>query len=274
MRDFKNLLFLFLGLTLVVSCSDDDDDSGMFVGEKHTFELMSSAVPGIQGVATFIQNEDNSTTVELQLEGTPVSGSHPAHIHFNTAVEGGGVAVTLGAVDGDTGFSTVTFSELNDGTAVDYDDMISYDGYINVHLSSENLATIVAQGDIGENKLTGEHVSYILDELAVPGISGTATFHERMNGEALAVLSLSNTPANGSHPAHIHMGDISTPGGVLLTFNPVNGDDGISKTNVSQMDDETAFGYDDILVVDGYINVHLSAEELSTIVAQGNIGSN
>mgnify|MGYP001280604703 CR=1 FL=1 len=271
-KNFKRLLYLFIGLTLVVSCSDDDDDA--FVGEKHTYELNSVAVPSISGTATFIQNEDNSTTVELQLTGTPSGGMHPAHIHFNTAVEGGGVAVTLGTVSGDSGYSTITFSKLNDDTNVSFDDMIAYDGYINIHLSNDELSTIVAQGDIGQNELTGKSESYILSELAVAGISGTATFHERTNGEALAVLDIANTPENGVHPAHIHMGDISTPGGVLLTFNPVNGDTGMSKTNVSELNDESSFGYSDVLGVDGYINVHLSADALGTIVAQGNIGSN
>jgi hypothetical protein len=272
MKNFKRLLFLFIGLTLVVSCSDDNDDT--FVGEKHTFELKSVAVPSISGTATFIENEDNSTTVELQITGTPAGGMHPAHIHFNTAVESGGVAVTLGTVNGDTGFSTVTFSKLNDDTNVTFDDMIAYDGYINVHLSSTELSTIVAQGDIGQNELTGKSESYVLNELAVPGISGTAVFHERTNGEALAVIDISNTPAGGVHPAHIHMGEKSTPGGVLLTFNAVNGDTGMSMTNVSELNDGTSFGYNDVLTIDGYINVHLSADALQTIVAQGNIGVN
>ena len=116
---------------------------------------------------------------------------------------------------------------------------------------------------------------YTLNEKAVPGISGTATFFERKNGEALAVLDIANTPAGGMHPAHIHMGSVANaPGSILLTFNPVNGDTGMSKTNVSKLDDQTSFGYSNVLSVDGYVNVHLSAEDLGTIVVQGNVGVN
>lgn len=273
MKNFKNLMLLFVGLGLVTSCDDTDDFA--FVSQKKVFALSSVAVPGISGTATFIENKDNSTTVELKLNGTPDGGMHPAHIHINTAAEGGAIAVTLGTVNGTTGFSTVTFSKLDNGTAVTFDQILGFDGYINVHLSAEELGTIVAQGDIGQNELTGVSKVYTLNPVAVPTISGTATFFQRKNGEALAVLNIANTPAGGVHPAHIHMGSVATaPGAIKFTFNPVNGTTGMSKTNVSKLDDQTAFGYSDVLTVNGYVNVHLSADALATIVAQGNIGMN
>jgi hypothetical protein len=57
-----------------------------------------------------------------------------------------------------------------------------------------------------------------------------------------------NTPAGGS--GHIHMNS-AAGGGIAFTFNPVNGDTGISKTNVSKLNDGAAFGYDQVLT-DGY----------------------
>ncbi len=273
MKNFKNLMFAFIGLTLVASCDSDDDNA--FVGERKVFALSSVAVPGISGTATFIENRDNSTTVELRLTGTPDGGMHPAHIHFNTAAQGGDIAVTLGVVNGTTGFSTATFSKLDNGNAINFDEILNFNGYINVHLSAADLSTIVAQGDIGQNELTGTSKMYVLNEKAVPGINGTATFFERRNGDALAVLNIANTPDGGMHPAHIHMGSFATaPGDILFTFNPVNGTTGMSKTNVSKLDNQTAFGYSDVLTVNGYVNVHLSAEDLGTIVAQGNVGVN
>lgn len=272
MKNFKKLLFLFVGLALVASCDNDDD---AFVGAKKVYVLSSFAEPTISGTATFTENQDKSTTVELQLIGTPEDGMHPAHIHLNTAAESGAIALTLGTVNGTTGFSTVTFSALDNGTAVSFANLLDFNGYINVHLSADALGTIVAQGDIGQNELTGTSKEYALDALAVPGISGSATFYERNNGDALAILEIENTLPEFMHPAHIHMGSVATaPGSILLTFSPVNGNTGISRTNVSVLNDETPFGYSDVLAVDGYINVHLSAEALGTIVAQGNIGVN
>ncbi|WP_179008321.1 CHRD domain-containing protein [Winogradskyella forsetii] len=275
-KTFKLVLMLFISVALV-NCSDDDD-LGLLIGptgESKIYTLGSVADPSISGTATFIENTDNSVTIELDLNGTPDGGMHPAHIHFNTAAEGGDIALTLGTVDGNTGFSSITTNTLNGGSVISYEQLLDYDGYINVHLSADDLGTLVAQGDIGQNELTDDSVTYPLATVDVAGISGTAEFTKRVNGEALATLSLVGTPDGGMHPAHIHAGSVATaPGGIIFTFNPVDGTSGMSKTNVSMLDDESAFNYDDVLSVDGYINVHLSANELGTLVAQGNAGSN
>jgi hypothetical protein len=47
---------------------------------------------------------------------------------------------------------------------------------INVHLSADKLATLVAQGDIGQNDLTDVSKVYALGSVAVARIDGTATF--------------------------------------------------------------------------------------------------
>jgi hypothetical protein len=59
-----------------------------------------------------------------------------------------------------------------------------------------------------------------------------------VNGEALAIVRLKNTPAGGSHPGHIHNMAVEG-GGIAFTFKPVNGDTGISATNVSKLNDNT-----------------------------------
>jgi Cu/Zn superoxide dismutase len=262
-------------LILIISDDDDSFDDPIFEGESVTYDLRSVADPSISGEATFVEQEDGSTIIELNIMGTPDGGMHPAHIHENTAAEGGDIAISLDPVDGSTGMSTTIVSADDNGNAVTFEELTSYDGYINVHLSAEELGTIVAQGDIGENVLTGESLSYDLDERAVEGISGTVMFEERMNGEALATIMLDGTPAGGMHPAHIHMNTAAESEAIAFTFNPVNGDTGMSMTNVSELDDEeTSFMYSDIMDYDGYVNVHLSATDLGTIVAQGDIGQN
>jgi hypothetical protein len=45
-------------------------------------------------------------------------------------------------------------------------------------------------------------------------------------------------PAGGSHP-DIHMNTAVEGGGIAFTFKPVNGDTGISATNVSKLNDNT-----------------------------------
>ncbi len=273
----KKLTLLLLSIVTFVACSDDDDGTVTppFEGESEVFDLNAVSNSGVSGTATFTENEDNSVTIELDLDGTSDGNMHPAHIHFNSAAEGGDIAISLEPVDGATGMSTTIVDMTDDGTAITYDEVVNFDGYINVHQSSEDLQTIVAQGDIGENVLTGESVSYDLATRDVEGISGTATFEERMNGETLITLDIEGTPEDGMHPAHIHMGSVEeAPGDIAISLNSVDGATGMSMTQISETDAGDAISYSELVEYDGYINVHLSAEDLETIVAQGNIGAN
>jgi hypothetical protein len=65
-------------------------------------------------------------------------------------------------------------------------------------LSADKLATLVAQGDIGQNDLTDVSKVYALGSVAVARIDGTATFtsSEWSFGDSKA----EKIPAGGSHP--------------------------------------------------------------------------
>ena len=290
-KSILKVLPLLVGFFFIVSCNNDDgtvvppDEPDMEEPEEEepeavtetdskTYELGAVANPDISGTAKFITFSNDSTVIELKLANTPDGGMHPAHIHFNTAAEGGDIALDLTTVDGATGESSTHVTALNDGTAITYAELLDYDGYINVHLSADDLGTLVAQGDIGQNELTGTSKEYALGSVDVEDIDGTATFFERKNGEALAVIQLENTPEDGMHPGHIHFNTAAEGGDIAFTFNPVIGATGESRTNVAALDDESAFGYAQVLDYDGYINIHLSADELGTLVAQGDIGQN
>ncbi|SHM71259.1 CHRD domain-containing protein [Polaribacter sp. KT 15] len=271
MKKIKLLLLLVVTTFIFQSCEDNDNDEFMLPlpnGNAVRYDLSSKDVDGISGSITFKENTDATITASITISGTPVGGIHPAHIHVNTAAEGGAIAVSLNPVNGDIGKSTTTFSTLDDGSSITYNQLLNFDGYVNVHLSADQLGTIVSQGDIGQNDLTGDTKTYDLGEKDVDGISGNITFSERINGEALAEISIMNTPEGGMHPAHIHQNTAAEGGDILFTFNPVNGDTGSSLTNVD------TYTYSQLLNVDGYVNVHLSADQLGTIVSQGDIGQN
>jgi hypothetical protein len=118
-------------------------------------------------------------------------GSH-LHIHLNNAADGGDIALTLKPVDGTTGKSTTTFKTLDNGSAITYQALLDFDGYINVHLSADKLATLVAQGDIGQNDLTDVSKVYALGSVA-SWDRWYCHFYKRVNGEALAIVRLKNT---------------------------------------------------------------------------------
>ncbi|MBA6152007.1 CHRD domain-containing protein [Gelidibacter maritimus] len=239
-----------------------------------TYALGSKSDPSIMGDAKFTKRVNGTTLIEIMLEGTTAGDEHPGHIHMNTAAEGGDIAVTFTPLDGATGMSTTQVAMLADGTAITYDELLEFDGYINIHKSADDLGTLIAQGDIGQNELTGEAKAYTLVTVGSSGVDGEATFYERTNGEALLVIAVMGTMNGNSHPSHIHIGDINNPGAIAVSLNPVDGDSGMSMTNIAKLDDDSVFGYEDVLTYNGYINVHKSAAELDVLLTQGNIGVN
>ncbi|WP_187357713.1 hypothetical protein [Cyclobacterium plantarum] len=272
MNGYVNVHLSMNQLNVIVAQGDIGGNE--LTGMSKMYPLNELAVPGIDGSVTFEERKNGFSLATIMLNNTPDGGVHPAHIHANSAAEGGGIIVSFNPVNGTTGMSKTTIRALDGGSALTYEEILDIDGYVNVHLSMANLGTIVAQGDIGGNELTGNTTSYDLDELAVPGISGTITFSERNNGFTLATISLMNTPDGGIHPAHIHANSAAEGGGIIVSFNPVNGSTGMSVTNIRALDNGSTLSYSDILTIDGYVNVHLSMDALGTIVSQGNIGSN
>ena len=259
------------------SCADDDDNGPTgpaLTGNNEQYQLFSKSDPAVSGMVTFAERDDGVTVITINLSGTSAGGDHPSHIHFNTAAEGGTIAVDLVNVDGSTGISETEVNMLNDGTAISYSQLIDYDGYINVHLSSTDLGTLVAQGDIGQNELMGTFEEYPVNARSDPNISGVATVSERVNGESLLEITLEGTSDGGDHPSHIHANSAAVGGGILVDLTNVTGASGISATNISMLNDGTPITYTELIDIDGYINVHLSPSELSTIIGQGDIGQN
>lgn len=252
-------------------CKKDDGDD---FGDTKTYALKTKDVLGITGTATFTQTSATDTRIDLVVTGAP-SGTHPAHIHFSSAAETGAIAITLNDVDAQ-GKSTTVVRQRDDGTAITYAQLLEFDGYINVHESAANLGVIYAQGDIGGNELTGDNKSYTLDTVGTSPVSGTVKFEKRKNGYSLVSIDVDNTLPSGDHPTHIHLGSIATIGGgpIKITLNNVNGASGKSITTVRKLDDGTAITYDNLLVFDGYLNIHESLLNIGNVICHGNIGSN
>lgn len=275
MKTLKYLLIVF-SITLFTNCSDDDSSEQITSLTSEIFNIEAFEDSNIFGTIEYFKNSNSTITIEVNLVGTESNQSYPAKIVFDTAADYDAtnteVAINLVPIDGNSGKSRTTFSTLEDGTFISYEALLDFDGNIVIN-KSETSQVIVSQSDIGQNILTINTVSYPLSEVDVSDISGTITFTERVNGEALAEISLVGSPEGGVHPAHIHSGSVATaPGAIAFTFNPVISK--ISKTNVAKLDDGSPFGYDDVLSVNGYVNVHLSATNLGIILAQGNIGAN
>jgi len=272
----KNLFYLFIAAFILGSCSNDDDNNGDNNGDPNTktYDLVSASDSSVEGTVTFEKNDDGSTTVEIELDGTSEGDMHPAHIHVNSAAEGGGIAVTLQPVDGDTGMSTTVVSALDDETGITYEELLDYDGHVNVHLSEAEMGTIIAQGDVGGNELTDVSKTYDLNSNGEDGVEGTVTITERLSGAALVEIDLEDTEDGAVHPANIYTNSVLETGDIAISLNPVDGATGYSATHVEMLDDETDITYEGLLEYDGHVRVHLSEDEMGTIIARGDIGTN
>jgi hypothetical protein len=249
-------------LTLGNGCKKDDAPA-----RETSYVLKVQDVLGVTGTATFIET-GNSVTIDLVLTGVP-SGIHPAELCMNTVAEGGAVVVNLNTVN-ETGKSTTLV------TSMSYAQLIAYDGFIKVMLSTAEPLVILAQGDIGGNVITETNITYSLDTIQPFGVSGTALFEKRENGNTLVTLSLSGTIAGEIYPATINLSSITTIGGgpITKTLSGVNGTTGKSYTTIRKLDGGLNITFDNWLVYNGYINIYQTEAVFDNIICHGDIGSN
>ncbi|HKI87549.1 MAG TPA: hypothetical protein VKA38_00890 [Draconibacterium sp.] len=233
-----------------------------------SYNLKVQDVLGVTGIATFIETSATVSTITVKLYGA-TSGNHPAALYSNSIAEGGALVIELNPVDASGTSST-------DVNSLTYNQLTAYDGYIKVIKSSNEPNVILAQGDIGGNVITKINISYTLATIGAFGVSGTALFEKRENGNTLVTLNLSGTIAGEVYPASINLSSIATIGGgpVTKTLSSVNGTTGKSFTTIRKLDGGLNITYDNWMNYNGYINIYQTAVEFDNIISQGNIGSN
>lgn len=124
------------------------------------------------------------------------------------------------------------------------------------------MGLLMAPGAANADDHLMDPVTVTLAEQNDSGVSGTATLTETATGVDV-MLDLDGTPADGVHPAHIHTGACPDPGGVAEALTSV--EDGTSSTSIA------GAKLSDFTDGDHAINVHLSADEMATYVACGDI---
>ncbi len=91
--------------------------------------------------ATFNELQNGLVQLIIEVEGTSAGNIQPAHIHMNSAFEGGSIIVSLEDVEGATGLSITEFSSDDNGNSISFEDIEGLDAYINVHLSANDGTT-------------------------------------------------------------------------------------------------------------------------------------
>jgi hypothetical protein len=107
-------------------------------------------------------------------------------------------------------------------------------------------------------------------------ISGTVTFKEKKDGQAVIVVALSGTDGDVQLPVHLHLGNIGAPDAdVYALLNPVLGKTGLSETLLARAGDETPMDYQKLIDLNACIKVHLaeSGPGRDVVLAGGNIGA-
>lgn len=273
-QKFLSVTVVACMMTLFIAgCNDDDSDEPGLTGQSKVYTLQSVSDPAISGTVKFAERSDNSTVVTINLNGTPSGTTPVAHIHENSAAETGGIIIDLNSINGTNGTSETVIKERNNGTAITYSELLSLNGYVNVHASAADLATLIAQGDIGENELTSASTTYTLASVNDSGIDGTVTFAKRVSGATLVNVTLNGASPTGNYPISIYDNSIDATGPVAITLNNYQGSTGTSTTSVRKLNDNTAISYDQLTTFNGHINVATSATD-PTYITQGNIGSN
>ncbi len=259
------VLTMCTAVILLIASSGCEKDN---TARKTTYDLNVKDVLGVTGTVTFTETSSNTATIDIMLNYAP-AGTHPAELCMNSAIEGGAAVISLNPVESDGKSSTLESS-------MTYNQLIAYDGFIQVIKSTTEPDVILAQGDIGGNVITSSNKTYTLNSVGIYGVSGTALFEKRVNGNSLLTITVTGAIADESYLATINLGSIETIGGgpVVCSLNNVDGTTGKSYTNIRKLDSNIDITYDDWLVYDGYINIYKTTISSNTIICQGNIGSN
>ena len=146
---FNVMWLLVIAILFSSSCKDDDEVEPIL--EERVYAMQPVSDPDISGTIVFSKQNETTTLVTITLVGTTAGDMHPAHIHGNSAEMGGPIVIDLNSVDGATGQSETLVSQLDNGTPITYEGLLAFDGHANVHLSPTQMATLIAQGNIGAN---------------------------------------------------------------------------------------------------------------------------
>ena len=142
---------LLITLTILSSCGKDDNIEPTGINEiivdQIDYALSAVNGSGITGKATLTRDSNDNTTILIELENTNTE-EHPAYVRFNSAAEGGPIAITLEPCT--CAVSTTVVTQLDDGTSINFDKLLNLDGHVSIQDSPSNPA-VVSAVDIGSN---------------------------------------------------------------------------------------------------------------------------
>lgn len=98
------------------------------------------------------------------------------------------------------------------------------------------------------------------------GVSGSVLIADYGFENAVATILVTGVQEGGDHPAHFHAGNCGSGGDIVIPLSNVTGPGGLSVSTMTAP-------YDTIMDSNHYLNIHLSENEMGTIVACGEVGA-
>lgn len=148
----KRILGMLLLAGMWTACQDGATEKDEFTGNEVVFALQPGSEYDVSGTITFKERIDHTTVALVAVSGTEGALEHPVHLHLGdiTAADAD-VALLLNPVLGSTGRSESTITALADETPVSYNDLVSLNACIKIHLGAAGPERdiILAGGNIG-----------------------------------------------------------------------------------------------------------------------------
>lgn len=264
------IITIFLFAWAACSSSSTGSEPGDLTGESAEYELSSAGDSSINGTFLLEERIDGYTQVTIELTGLDEEEEYTVMIYSGTILDGGDLLIEFDPVDGSSGESVVVLSADAEGNTVTYEDLLELDAHLVVH-PAEDEEEILALVDIGRNALTGESLSFELDEVDESGVTGEISFLERAGGGILAVIEMENGGQAGEYSARLYEEDEEAPGDLLFEFNPFDAETGISKTNVSEFEDGTSIEFEDLEELEA--TLHVYDDSGTTVISIGEIAT-
>lgn len=115
-----------------------------------TYVLEEVDGSGVTGEVIVTRRVNGNSLIMVDLDGLSPAGEYPVYIYDNDVETTGPIAIDLNSVSGAMGRSFTSVSQLNNGTAITYDQLRTFNGHIGVNASATD-STFVASGNVGSN---------------------------------------------------------------------------------------------------------------------------
>lgn len=156
-----NQLIAYDGFIKVMKSTDEplvilaqcDIGGNVITDTNITYALDTIRPYGVSGFALFEKRVNGNTLLTISVTGTISGDFFPASINLSSiaTIGGGPVVKVLNNINGTTGKSYTNIRKLDNGMAITYENLLVYDGYINIYQTAIGFNNIICHGDIGSN---------------------------------------------------------------------------------------------------------------------------